>query len=327
MQSADVSPRNSIQVGNTSPTGPQTLLNLLNLYESGNTDDPTWVETLESHVVTLLPFLAARPPAQLIKWHDAFTLEDLRRGTLTIANQVSLEEISAPKGQHQRTSRIGLVLAHLVDPGLAHLTMLTCRLIGQNLSIPDPEVTDALTYCDRALSTLHGSPLLTRLVAVANHCSVETDVNIDECASLLVVTPAEIDTALSAIPQPESSVPMTNVSSAFELALNHANLIDSCVALARQTSRDSAIQTLASGLFGSRSVATFMENSTGWFNQRHQLGSTQSMVNQAAISTVPVSTDEIVTVEDEKVLGAMGSKDGLAIPIVINERAHPYALP
>ena len=79
MPSADVSPRNSIQVGIISPTGPQTLLNLLKLYESDNTDYPTWVETLESHVVTLLPFLAARPPNQLLKWHDAFTFEDLRR--------------------------------------------------------------------------------------------------------------------------------------------------------------------------------------------------------------------------------------------------------
>lgn len=319
MTSADASPRNSIQVGNISPTGPQTLLNLLNLYESDNTDYPTWVETLESHTVTLLPFLAARPPKQLIKWHDTFTLEDLRRGTLTIANQVNLKGISSLNVGHQRTAQIGRSLGHLVDPDLAQQAALTCLLIGQNLSIPDPEVTDALTYFDRALSTLHGSPLLTRLVAVASHCSVETEVNIDECAALLFLSTAQIDSALSGSPQPEHSTPITDVSSRFELALNVANLIDSSVALARQTSRDSAIQTLASGLFDSRAVTTFMENSTGWFNQLHQLGSPQSMVNQAATSMEPVSTDEIVTVADEKVLGAMGSKEGLAIPIFISE--------
>jgi signal transduction histidine kinase len=326
MPSADAPLRNSIQVGNTPPTGPQTLLNLLNLYESDNTDYPTWVETLESHAVTLLPLLAARPPKQLIKWHDTFTLEDLRRGALTIANQVNLKGISSLNGQNQRTSQIGLALGHLVDPELAQQPALTCRLIGQNISIPDPEVTDALTYFDRPLSTLHGSPLLTRLVAVASHCSTESEANIDECASLLFLSAAQIDSALSELPHPESSIPITDVSSRFELALNVTNLIDSSVALARQTSRDSAIQTLASGLFGSRAVATFTENSTGWFNQLHQLGSPQSMVNQAATSAEAVSTDEIVTVADEKVLGSMGSKNGLAIPIFISENDAPICV-
>ncbi len=319
MPAADATLRNSIEVGNTPPTGPQTLLNLLKLYESDNTDSSIWVDTLESHAATLLPFLAARPPTQLIKWHEAFTLEDLRRGALTLANQVNLKGINSLNEQHQRTSQIGLSLGHLVDPALAQQTALTCRLIGHDIAIPDPEITDALTFYDRTLSTLHGSPLLTRLVAVASHCSVETEIDIDECASLLFISTAKIDSLLSDLLLPESAAPITDISSRFELALNIANLIDSSVALARQTSRDCAIQALASGLFGSRAVTTFTENSTGWFNQLHQLSSPQSMINQAATSTEPVSTGEFLTVADEKVLVSMGSKNGLAIPIFISE--------
>ena len=319
MTAANATLRTSIEVGNNPSTGPQTLLNLLKLYESDNTDCSIWVDTLESHVATLLPFLAARPPAQLIKWHEAFTLEDLRRGALTVANQVNLKGIDSLNGQHQQTSQIGLALAHLVEPPLAHQTALTCRLIRHDIAIPDPEVTDALRYYNRALSTLHGSPLLTRLVAVASHCSVETEIDIDECASLLCIPAAKINSLLSDLPLPESAAPITDINSRFELTLNVANLIDSSIALARQTSRDCAIQALASGLFDSRAVTIFTENSTGWFNQLHQLSSPQSIINQAAISTNPVATSEFLTVADEKVLVSMGSKDGLAIPIFVSE--------
>lgn len=319
MPAANATLRNSIEVGNTPLTGPQTLLNLLKLYESDNTDCEIWVDTLESHAATLLPFLAARPPAQLIKWHEAFTLEDLRRGALTVANQVNLKGINSLNEKHQRTSQIGLSLGYLVDPALAHQTALTCRLIGQEVSIPDPEITDALTFYDRALSTLHGSPLLTRLVAVASHCCVEPEIDIDECASLMSISAAKIQSLLSDLSLPKPAAPITDINSQFEHALNIANLIDSSVALARQTSRDCAIHALAAGLFGSRAVSIFTENSTGWFDQLHQLNSAKSIINQAATSTEPISSDEFLTVADEKVLVSMGSKDGLAIPILISE--------
>lgn len=310
--------RNSIDVGHSRSTGPQTLLNLLDLHASNNRDYSTWVATIESHTSTLLPFLAANPPQQLIKWHEAFNLEDLRRGTLTLANQVNLKGINSINGESERTSQLGFSLGHLVSPALAKQVALTCRLIGHGISIPDPEITDALTFYDRDPITLHGSPLLTRLVAVASHCSVETAINIDECASLLSISAAEIDSILVDIAHTEPSAPV-DAASRFELALNLANLIESSLALAHQTSRDSSIQTLASGLFGSKSVTTFTENSTGWTNQLHELSSPQSMINQAAKSTEPISTENFCTVEDEKVLLSMGSKDGLAIPIFVDE--------
>ena len=317
--------RNSIEVGHSRSTGPQTLLNLLNLYESNNRDYSTWVDTLESHTTTLLPFLAAKPPTQLIKWHEAFTLEDLRRGALTLANQVNLKGISSINGKTERTSQLGFSLGHFVNPELAKQAALTCRLIGHDISIPDPEITDALKFYDRALGTLHGSPLLTRLVAVASHCNIETAIDIDECASLLSISAAEIDSILLDITNTEPSAPI-DATARFELALNVANLIESSVALANQTSRDSSIQTLASGLFGSKAVTTFTENSTGWTNQLHELSSPQSMINQAAKSTEPVSTDNFFTVEDEKVLVSMGSKNGLAIPISVNENNGPVCV-
>ena len=202
-----------------------------------------------------------------------FTLEDLRRGALTVANQVNLKGINSLNGQHQRTSQIGLSLGYLVDPALAKQTVVTCRLIGQEVTIPDPAATDALTFYDGTLSTLDGSPLLTRLVAVAIHCSVETEIDIDECAALLCLSVEKIQSLLSELSLSHSTGTMTDINSQFEHALNIANLIDSSVTLVRQTSRDCAIQTLPSGIFDSRAVSIFTENSTGWFNQQHQLSS------------------------------------------------------
>jgi hypothetical protein len=107
---------------------------------------------------------------------------------------------------------------------------------------PDPERTDALTFYDRPLSILHGSPLLPRLIAVASHCSFETEIQFDEGASLLCVPSAKIDSALLNLPHRESLAPITDVSSRFEFALSITNLIDSSVALTRQTARDCAFQ-------------------------------------------------------------------------------------
>ena len=327
MPSADANLRNSIQVGNISATGPETLLILLNLYASNNTDYTNWVQTLESHGVTLRPFLAARPPNQLTHWQDAFSLDDLKRGALAIANQVNLAGISNPSEESQRRSQIGRSLANLIDPMLARQAELTCRLTGQSISIPDPAVTDALRYFDRALASLHGSPLLTRLAAVAFHCSSHEEVDVGECASLLSLSVEQISSVCSDVRFSDATDLTTDDSAPFRQALDIANLVESSLALARQTSRDTAIQTLAAGLFGSRAVTTFTENSSGWFNESHKLDSPHSMIHQAATTSKPVSThNQVATVEDEKVLGSMGSKGGLAIPVFIQENNQPVCV-
>jgi EAL domain-containing protein (putative c-di-GMP-specific phosphodiesterase class I) len=141
LPAADATLRNSIEVGNTPPTGPQTLLNLLKLYESDNTDCSIWVDTLESHAATLLPFLAARPPTQLIKWHEAFTLEDLRRGALTLANQVNLKGINSLKIDKSFVSSINESeeATSIVDAIVAMAKGLKLNLIAEGVET-DPQL-------------------------------------------------------------------------------------------------------------------------------------------------------------------------------------------
>lgn len=318
MPSADDTRRTSIQVGHSAPTGPQTLLILLNLYISDNTDYPTWVETVESHPLTLGPFLAAQPPHRLTDWPTAFSLEDLQKGVFAIANKVNLTGLLDGEEDNPYTCGIARMLADMIDPAIKRKAELTCRIVRLPMVIPDPDVADAVSYSNRPLWTLHGSSLLIRLVAVACHCSEEQDVDIAECASLLSLTEEQIT---SVLPESHPSPPDTVIEGdviQLEKAIGAVNLIESSIALARQTSRETAIQALAWELFDAGATSVFTESSEGWYNQTHRFESPYSMILQAASTGEPVSTqDHTIIVADEKILAEMGFSNGLAIPVFI----------
>lgn len=322
MSSAEANLQLRTQVGNFSPTMLQTLLNLLNLYNSANTDREDWVSNLESHPAVLTTLLAAAPPTSLVDWHASYSHDDLRHMAFAAINQLGTSNLYRPDTIDTALLNAVTLLTTSVEPAVTRKAELTCRLIGTSFASTEEDVREASIHYSRPLNELHGTSLLTRLIAVSYHCIQSHPYNLRDCTSLLSLDNDNLGEVLQKISnQPKKQVRseiLPNIEARFLEALALANLRNSAISLTQSTNQNLALRELTAALFDTFSLTLFLQQETGWSDGVKLITSPYSIVLSAVDSGRPVSTlSRQLTVIDEQILHSIDAAQGIALPILM----------
>jgi len=250
MSSAEVSLQIKTQVGNVSPTMLQTLLNLLDLYLKPDTDRASLIQTIESDTTVLKAYLQAASPSTLSGWHEAVSTEQLRDLSLAMANQVVAGPLATES--NEPADRAALVttarsLMSTLDPDQVREVELLARLAGTNVKLDEAHLYQALRYFQRPLETLHGTHLVTRVLAVAEQLSGSSP-DLPGCASILSVDPSILEGLAGTTER--TDIP-ANIETLFSQTLANANLYASTLRLAATLDPVLCLKEVSTALFSS----------------------------------------------------------------------------
>jgi len=301
--------------GNASPTFHQTLVRLADLYANEKEDKEHWRVIIESHPRVLIHFLRAIKPDRLETWDQQTELATLRHLTLVLLNQGARPDDAGEYQNRYMGTFAGRIAARLA-PVIERRARLTARLVDTRFESNEEDVLQALRHHARPLDELHDTRLLTRIVAVAHHLSRD-HADVDACARLLEIPSSDLQhIAGHMVSAPETTDNTAELSEKVMLI----NLQAATQQLADATSRETAVTQIASTLFDTPWVRTFVQTSTGWSDGNEELTSSHSLIARAAAqgSTLP-SPSQQLTVIDEEIIASMGAPDVLAVPVFMNQ--------
>lgn len=321
MPSAEATLQFQTSVGIASPTMLQTLLELLNLYISDDTEKANWVRVLESHPLTLMPVVAPHG-SDVESWAADYPVPALSAFSLALANQMALGHPVIAVSSNDRLVRMAEQLAGALAPDLVHKAGLTSRLSGQDYRGADTAVQEALGNQQRPLAQLEDAALLTRITAAAWYCTSTETPDTDAVAQLFTAEKIGVDSdsAFRPVPADGESDSDSNLQEAVGHHLALANLKHTLTGLAGLTSRDAALKSLAAALFDTTALQVFLQKEQGWSNGSQHLQSEHSLVVAAAVSgRTTSSSTHALTLIDEKVLVELDCTDALAVPVLLDD--------
>lgn len=308
-------------VGQSSPTMLQTLLDLLELYDSGDTDREKWIQLIESDALSLCHFASTSDSPSLTDWADPFSIEDFQHQLLTIANEISVQDSSRVETHHNNliVSLLSAALSGYLQLPDGRKAALVGLLAGMPYQSNEFDIADALKHFDRDLAHLEDTNLFTRLIAVAYQLVTAPGPETTATgAALLGMSEASLAGILEGVLEEASwDLDQAELRRAFEEQLATLNLKTSFALLLRTLGPEKAFKQLALSLFGIDTIRVFMLKGSGWTDGEFELTGRHSMIVAASRDAMSVSTlAHTMTVIDEKLLAAMNTPEALAVPVV-----------
>ncbi len=308
-------------VGNSSPTTLQTLIDLLKLYDSGDTDVAKWVQLIESDSLLLYHFASTSTAPALSDWATNFSIAHMQGQLLAIANGV--HSLGDDQVVATRDNRLVALLCTALSGYLqlphGRKAGLTGQLAGTGFQSHEPDVAEALKYHNRELAHLEDTDLFVRLIAVAYQLvNSDESETATEGARLLGVDEASLNGILEGVREEAAfDIDEKALSTDFEHHLASLNLKNTFRILLQSLGAPSAFKQLAMALFGISSLRLFMLKDAQWTDGEFVLTGRNSIIVAASRHAETVSSlAHSMTVVDEKLLAGMNVDEALAVPIV-----------